>query len=129
MSEPSEARGAAPSPTLGDHLRVLQVFVLSLLGVVPFLLWLPLFPILRPWMRARVRRRLGGPAVARAGRPPAVNPARGRGRTVFVVAGELSGDRLAASVVRRLRALCRPGRARLRRPRLPAGRGGPRSAT
>lgn len=92
----------APTPRLGDHLRVAGLLGLTLLNVVPFLLWLPFFPLLTRWFRARNRRRLSAPAEPLAA-PPALAADAGEGRTVFVVAGEPSGDRLAAAVVEQMR--------------------------
>jgi lipid-A-disaccharide synthase len=91
----------APRPRLGDHLRVAGLAVLTLLNVVPFLLWLPFFPILTRWFRPRVRRKLAAPPEPLA-TPPDVTAEVGRGRTVFVVAGERSGDQLAAAVIAQL---------------------------
>ena len=75
------------------------LLVLSLGGVIPYLLFLPLSPFLTPWLRARTRRRLGAPPTPPAD-PPPTPP---QGGTVFVVAGEASGDELAARVIRRLK--------------------------
>jgi len=96
-----------PRPRLTDHLRVAWLLVLTLLGVLPVLLWVLLSPVLIPWMRARLRRRLRATAGDPAD-PPAPEAAAWSGREVFVVAGEASGDRLVAPVVRSLRAAC-PG--------------------
>lgn len=92
----------APRPRLGDHLRVAWVFLATVLGAVPFALFLILSPILTPWLRARTRRRLGAEPPAPTDAPAgAADIAAG---TIFVVAGEASGDELAASVVRALKA-------------------------
>lgn len=94
MTEP-----AAPvQPLLRDHLAVAWVLVLTLLNLVPVVLWLAVSPLLAPWARARARRALTRPPPALAD-PPAPRAAL-TGRTVYVVAGEESGDRLLAAVVR-----------------------------
>ncbi|MDA1195773.1 MAG: hypothetical protein O2894_11385, partial [Planctomycetota bacterium] len=95
MSEPG-----TPRPSVGDHLRVAWLLVGTVLGIVPFVLFLALSPVLTPWLRARTRRKLQGEP-ARPAPPPAFDvPASG---TVFVVAGEASGDVLGAAVVARLK--------------------------
>lgn len=92
---------AAPRPRLVDHLRVAWLLVTSLLGAIPFALFLLASPILTPWLRARTRRRLGGEPAEPTDAPALADlPA---GATIFVVAGEASGDELAASVIRELR--------------------------
>ena len=94
-----------PRPSLVDHLRVAWLLVVTLLGIVPFLLWIPLSFVLKPYVRARLSRRLrldpGPPAD-----PPVPDAAAWAGKTVFVVAGEASGDRLAAPVVRAMLGHC-----------------------
>jgi lipid-A-disaccharide synthase len=96
-----------PRPRPIDHARVAWLLVLTLLGILPVVLWVLLSPILCPLLRARQRRRLLGDAGAPA-EPPRPDPAAWDGRTVFLVAGEASGDRMVAPVVERMRALC-PG--------------------
>jgi lipid-A-disaccharide synthase len=89
-------------PRARDHLRVAGLLGWTLLGIVPVLLWVPLSPILKPWARRRLRRRLEAPPPPPAA-PPPVDPARWAGRTVYLVAGEESGDRIAARVVAAMR--------------------------
>ena len=92
----------APRPRLADHLRVAWLLVGTILGIVPFVFFLLASPLLTPWLRARTRRRLGGePAVPTDAPTLGDVPATG---TIFVAAGEASGDELAASVIRRIRA-------------------------
>ncbi len=93
----------APRASFGDHLRVAWLLVKTIAGVVPFLVFIPLSPVLNPWLRARARKRLAGAAHDLA-TPPAIAADNLADKTVFVVAGEASGDRLAATVVRELRA-------------------------
>jgi len=100
---PEPALEVAPRPSFVDHLRVAWLFVLTVAGGIPFLVYLPLSPLLTPWLRARARRRLGGEAVPPAS-PPAVDAAACADKTVFLVVGEASGDELAARVVRRMKA-------------------------
>jgi lipid-A-disaccharide synthase len=103
MPEGQEAAaGPAPRATWIDHLRVAGVFGLTLLGGIPFLLYLPLSPILAPWLRAVTRRKLGRGSVAPVDVSDAL-PSLPAGATVFLVAGETSGDELAARAVRRLK--------------------------
>ncbi len=104
---PSAPDAAAPKTTLGDHLRVAWLAVRTMAGALPFLVFLPLSPILTPWLKARARKLLGGtpPPLADA---PATAAGLCDGATVFVVAGEASGDQLAARVIRRAREAC-PG--------------------
>lgn len=95
--------GPAPRPRLSDHLAVLWLLVLTGLGVVPFLLHL----VVGPFVTARARRRLAARLLEPSAAPdeaPAPDPAAWAGKTVFVVAGEPSGDRLAARVVTAMRA-------------------------
>jgi lipid-A-disaccharide synthase len=75
---------------------------------VPFVRSAPVGPVLRRIVRARLRARLERGRLDPPAEPPPPDPARWAGRTVFVVAGEPSGDRLAAPVVAALRRLC-PG--------------------
>ena len=100
-------RSPVPRPRWTDHARVVWLVVLTLLGILPVVLWILLSPILCPFFRARQRRRLlrdaGAPAEL-----PRPDAAAWDGRTVFLVAGEASGDRMVAPVVERMRALC-PG--------------------
>lgn len=92
-----------PRARVGDHLAVLGLLVVTLLGVVPFLLHLLLAPFVTPGARRRFSARLRASPPAPA-EPPPPDPSAWAGRTVFVVAGEPSGDRLAARVVSALRA-------------------------
>lgn len=100
---------AVPRPRLCDHLRVLLLFVATIAGVVPFVLHVLAAPFATPLARRRMRRLLER-AASPAGAPdpsdvgPATDAAAWAGKTVFVVAGEPSGDRLAARVVREMRA-------------------------
>ncbi len=94
--------GTLPRPRLRDHLRVLGLLLETLLGFVPFVLHLLVAPFATPRARARLRRLLGEPAEG-PDAPPPVDGEAWAGRSVFVVAGEPSGDRLAARVVGELR--------------------------
>ena len=91
-----------PRPRLGDHLRVAWLLLGTLAGAIPFALFLIASPVLTPWLRVRARRRLGGEPPPPTDAPALTTPPAGG--TIFVVAGEASGDELAASVVRDLRA-------------------------
>ena len=93
---------AAPRPRLADHLRVAWLLVGTLLGAIPFTFFLIASPILTPWLRARTRRKLGGEPAAPTDAPALADLPENA--TIFIVAGEASGDELAASVVRELRA-------------------------
>lgn len=104
---PDEAGSQAPQATWGDHLRVAWLLVRTLAGAVPFMFFLPLSPILTPWLKARARKRLGGTPPPLADAPESA-AALCEGATVFVVAGEASGDQLAARVIARAREAC-PG--------------------
>jgi lipid-A-disaccharide synthase len=97
----------APRLRFADHLRVFGLLLLTLLGIVPVVVWCLFSPVLRPLVRARMRRRLRRGAASPAP-APAVEASTWEGRTLFVVAGEASGDRLLAPVVRALRTSC-PG--------------------
>ncbi|MFM8978993.1 MAG: hypothetical protein ACKOSS_00790, partial [Planctomycetia bacterium] len=101
------SRAGAPLPGLRDHLAVAGLSVLVLASAVGAVLWTVLDVLRVPWLRRRARGRL---AVATLPPEPQarVEGAAWAGRTVFVLAGETSGDRLAAPVVRALRALA-PG--------------------
>lgn len=101
------SRPGAPPPGLRDHLAVAGVFVLVVASAVGAVLWTLLDVLRAPWLRRRARGRL---AVASLPPEPAVtvDAAAWAGRTVVVLAGETSGDRLAAPVVRALRRLA-PG--------------------
>lgn len=93
---------AAPRPRLVDHLRVAWLLVGTLAGAIPFVFFLLASPVLTPWLRARTRRKLGGEPAAPTDAPArTLIPDDG---TIFVVAGEASGDELAASVIRRIKA-------------------------
>ncbi len=91
-----------PRPRLRDHLRVLGLFATSLLGAIPFILHVLVSPVATPLARRRLRRLLATPPPAPAS-PPAPDAKAWAGKTVFVVAGEPSGDRLAARVVSAIR--------------------------
>ncbi len=93
-------------PRFLDHVRVFGLLVRTLLGVIPAFAWVVASPVLKPWVRARLRRRLERSDACPVGEPPAPDPAAWAGRTIFVVAGEASGDRLAARVVSALRERC-----------------------
>jgi lipid-A-disaccharide synthase len=99
---------APPRPRLVDHLHVLALLAKSLLAGVPFVLFALVAPVVRPILKARLRARLRQGALDAPAEPPLPDPARWAGKTVFVVAGEPSGDRLAAPVIAALRRLC-PG--------------------
>ena len=92
-----------PKPRFADHLRVLGLLVATVAGVVPFVLHVLVAPVATPTARKRMRRRLEE-APPRPAEPPDPDPAAWAGKTVFVVAGEPSGDRLAARVVTALHA-------------------------
>lgn len=103
MNDPSP-----PRPRWGDHLHVALVLLQTLGAVLPFVLFALVGPVrrlvLRQRYRARLARHVGEPPVE----PALPDPARWAGRTLFVVAGEASGDRLLAPVVREMLRLC-PG--------------------
>ena len=88
----------APKPTLWDHAQVAWLLICSVLAVLPIIVHVLLSPIVTPWIRSRLRKRLQEAPPAPA-EPPPVDPARWRERKVFVVAGEPSGDRLGARIV------------------------------
>ena len=98
---PAEAR-TRPRPRLRDHLRVLGLLLQTLAGVVPFVLHVLVAPVATPIARGRLRRLLAEPAEGPE-TPPPVDPAAWAGKSLFVVAGEPSGDRLAARVVGEIR--------------------------
>jgi lipid-A-disaccharide synthase len=93
---------AAPRPRISDHLRVAGLLLVTLLGAVPFLLYTLVAPVAAPLVRRRMRRWFAGAAETPVEPPPPDLAAWG-GKTVFVVAGEESGDRLAARVARAMR--------------------------
>lgn len=95
--------GPAPRPRLLDHLAVLGLLLRTVVGIVPFVLHLLVAPFTTPRARRRLAAQLRAPAPA-PDEAPAPDPAAWAGRTVFVVAGEPSGDRLAARVVAALKA-------------------------
>lgn len=106
MSAPAAA-ATPPRPRVADHLAIAWLLVATILGVVPFLLHLLVAPVATPRARRRLTRQLAiAPRAMDGG--PAVDPAAWAGKTVFVVAGEPSGDRLAARVVTALHAIA-PG--------------------
>jgi lipid-A-disaccharide synthase len=88
---------------LRDHLAVAGILGLTLLNLVPVVLFLAFGWVLGPWLRARRRRTLATPPPAPV-EPPPIDAAAWAGRTLEIVAGEVSGDRLVAPVVRVLRA-------------------------
>lgn len=100
-----------PTPALRDHLQVAFVLVSTLFGLLPFLAWTLLAPILKPWVKRRFRRCLEQPTPD-LDEPPAPDPHEWAGRTVFVVAGEPSGDQLAAHVVAAMKKRCPQVRVR-----------------
>lgn len=97
---------ARPTVRLRDHARVLWLLVKSLFTFVPYLVYVPL-PWLGAWMRRRLRRRLASmpPPELRAAASlwAEVDAEAFAGRRIFLVAGEASGDRMAARVVRELK--------------------------
>lgn len=93
---------AGPRPGLADHAAVAGILGLTLLNVVPYLVWMPLSLVLAPLARARARRALGAPPPLPHDPAPESGAAPAGGR-VYVVAGEESGDRLLAAVVRALK--------------------------
>lgn len=96
-----------PAPRLRDHLAVAGVFVQVVASALAAVLWTLLDALRTPWLRRRLRSRLQEASLPPE--PPApLDPGAWAGRTVFVLAGETSGDRLAAPVVRALRRLA-PG--------------------
>lgn len=96
---------APPRPRLGDHLQVLALLGWTALGALPFVLFGLVGPVLRRVLRARLRRRLAQSAGETPVEPPLPSAPAWAGKTLFVVAGEPSGDRLLAPVVARLRHL------------------------
>src|SRR5438105_15682736 len=92
----------SPRPRLSDHLAVLGLFLRTLLGVVPFAVHGLASPVATPLARRRLRRLLELDPEPPA-EPPPPDAAAWEGKTVFVVAGEPSGDRLAARVVAAIR--------------------------
>lgn len=99
---PEDALRPAPQPRFGDHMQVLGVLLLTFAGAIPSILFVLLSPILTPWLRRRGRRRLSGEPVLPV-EPPPIDGQSCAGRTIFLVAGEASGDELAARVVKRLK--------------------------
>jgi lipid-A-disaccharide synthase len=96
------AAPVAPRPRFADHLAVVGVLLWTLLGVIPFVIHLLIGPFSTPRARRRLSRRLADPSPSPDESPPP-DPAAWAGRTIFVVAGEPSGDRLAARVVEAIR--------------------------
>ncbi len=109
----------APKVRLVDHLHVCWLAFITIFGAVPYLVAFVLSPVLAPWMRRRGRTYLSQPPSTPAPIPD-VDATAWNGRTIFVVVGEASADRLAARVVRRILDQC-PG-VRVR------GYGGPECA-
>ena len=93
---------ALPRPRLVDHLHVAWLLLTTILGVVPFLLHVFTAPFVNPRTRTRLREILNRPP-ATPDEAPAPDPKAWEGRTIFVVAGEASGDRLAARVLEAVR--------------------------
>jgi len=98
MARPAPAD--APRVTFGDHLHVAWLLVKTVAGALPFFVFVPLAPVLIPWLKRRARRKLAQPP-APLEDAPAFDAQGPDGATVFVVAGEASGDQLAARVIRR----------------------------
>ena len=94
----------APRPSLGDHLQVAWLVLCSLGALVPLLVYTVCAPVLAPLLRARLRRRLQADPPPPS-EPQGIDAAAWSGRRIFVVAGEASGDRLAARVVAAARTL------------------------
>ena len=95
---------AAPRPTVLDHMRVAWQFVKTLLAGLPFALHALLSPVISPWLRRRTARALRAATPPVLGPPQVIDPASLEGvRTIFLVAGEPSGDRMAARIVEELR--------------------------
>jgi lipid-A-disaccharide synthase len=96
----------APRPTALDHLRVAWQFCKTLLAGLPFVFHALLSPLISPWLRRRTGRALARATPPVLGPPPSFDPADLDGvRTIFLVAGEPSGDRMAARIVTELRRL------------------------
>ncbi len=93
-----------PTPRAIDHLHVFWLFVTTLFGVIPFALHVLVAPIATPIARRRMKRMLAGVSEA-SDAGPVVDSAVWSGKTVFIVAGEPSGDRLAARVVEAIKGL------------------------
>jgi len=94
----------APRARLRDHLRVAWLLVRSAGGGLLYVLYIPLAAFIAPVHRAIFRRRLATmqvsePAPVTWPELPDDAPYR-----VFVAVGEASGDRLAATAIRALRA-------------------------
>jgi len=90
-------------------VRVLLLFLATIAGVVPFILHVLAAPVATPLARRRLRRLLereasAASAVRASDAGPATDPSAWAGKTIFVVAGEPSGDRLAARVIEAMRA-------------------------
>ncbi len=93
----------APRPTLLDHLRVAWQFLKTLLAGLPFVVHALLSPLISPWLRRRTGRALAVATPPVLGPPPTLDAASLAGvRTIFLVAGEPSGDRMAARIVEEL---------------------------
>ena len=84
-------------------MHVVGLLGTTLLGVIPFLLHILVSPFVTSRARARLLEKLAG-APSVPDEAPAPDPAAWAGRTIFVVAGEASGDRLAAKVIAAVRA-------------------------
>ena len=93
----------APRPRISDHLAVLWLLLRTIAGVVPFVLHVLISPVATPIARRRLERILSAEPRAPI-EPPSPDPAAWAGKTLFVSAGEPSGDRLAARVVEAIRA-------------------------
>lgn len=96
-----------PRIRLRDHARVAWLLVKSIFAFLPYLVVLPLTPILGPWFRRRLRRALESAPPSPAPTVDSLAAALAghdlRGRRIFLVAGEESGDRMAARIIEALR--------------------------
>lgn len=99
---------APPRARFRDHVRVAGLLGLTLLGALPYVVFGLVGPVWRLVVRRRLRRRLVEGDLEVPAEPPVPDPRRWDGKTVFVLAGEPSGDRLAAPIVAALRRHC-PG--------------------
>lgn len=95
---------SGPRPGLVDHLHVLALLGRVLLSGLSFCLAELAEIVLAPGVRRRLRRLLAAPP-APSEPPASIEASAWAGKTICVLAGEPSGDRLAAPVVRALRQL------------------------
>lgn len=94
----------APKPKWRDHAQVAWLLVCTVGALIPIVVFVVFSPLLTPWIRARLRRRLQEvpqPPID----PAPIDPARWKGRSIFIVAGEPSGDRLGARVLLAMRRM------------------------